>query len=192
MDQLLYRNFIAGLPALRKRILRLSSHGARLSALTQHPQAQAALAGLLALGFAWVAHERSTRAGRKDWLRSHLPSSALIDSALAAQGFQHIRDPAILDKVWRNLPVTVTSEPEAWHHTDQTAFVFYVPDTSPDLYSPRLYVASGVRTLTRSWEPLGLGWEGLDRALGLPRPTVPTPAQKPSKPAHGDPRQLHY
>jgi hypothetical protein len=187
MDFLLRSRFLARLPALHPRIRAVS---ARASQRLHTPRGQAALAGVLAVGFAWVAHERSERAGRRDWLATHVPSGTLLDAALMPR--IRMTDPAWLDRAWRNLPTTLATGPEVWRHTELDALVFYLPDAESGLYVPRIYVAAGTQRLTRAWEPLGTGWEGLDRAVQIgnqkEKPQILRPPPSPRR----DPRQLNY
>lgn len=178
----------AGLSALHARIRRLP---ARLRIAT--PSSQAVLAGALACGFAWVANERSTRAGREAWLQSHLPSTALLDGVMAARGLQLLNDPALVDRWWRNLPVTVAAGPEGWRHAVSAVVVFYLPDGDTGLFVPRIYAGAGLKRIERSWEPLGLGWDALDRYLRRqPVTALPFSVANATFSSSRDPRQLKY
>jgi hypothetical protein len=169
--------------ALRKRVSRLSA------GFSWRP----VLSALLAIGLAWVAHERSSTAGRRHWLLSQLPPEKLVQEVLKARGFSRVQDPHQIDRAWRNLPSTVVSEPEVWWHSSGKAAVFYVPDSENSFYLPLLFLNASTVALDRNWVPLGLGWEGLARLIEKPMsPQSAPPARLRATLRVTDPRQLHY
>lgn len=166
------------------------------------PQIRRAASGasalILGLSLAWFAHQASTHSGVRSWHRENHPSHELWESVLKSRNWKWIEDPTLAHRWLRTLPSIGNPETgETWFSSYPLAVI--VSGTGAENL-PRVYLPEnaplkpGVTAVP--WEPIGLGWPGLDltlrRIAALPRkPSLSVGIQKKTK-SPSDPKLLIY
>ena len=160
---------------------------------------------LIAAGslLALQAYRWSREESLRTWLKEHAPSALVSSHALALFGFRALTDPEQVTRAIRWLPTQMDTTAEFWTAPGLSLIVYFAPGSSGGLEPLVLRadspagVAGGVSLNNgpKDWQPLGIGWTGLENALekahSRPPPPLASRARKPPRPT-GDPREFTY
>ena len=117
---------------------------------------------LAAAALAFWAQNLARVSAIRDWERTHGPGEKVWNSALGARGFAPVRDPRLLQKDSRKLPMRLDSEGSIWISPDSEWITIF---SNPDQTLPIAIYCWDCAHPPSDWESLGDGWEAFDSAL---------------------------
>ncbi|MEK6705574.1 MAG: hypothetical protein AABZ06_07280 [Bdellovibrionota bacterium] len=128
-------------------------------------KAKGAFLVLIAICLAAVANRIARNEAFRELEKNHFPSPLIWDYALTARGFHKVTE-NLMQRVYRSLPLTISSEGTVWSSKDLQWFAVY--DRNINQQNPvTIYCRScknhskEIQTLVY-WEPHGSGWAALE------------------------------
>ena len=117
---------------------------------------------LAAIFLASWAHSSSQAEAVLNWERTHVPSEKLVQVALQSRGLRRMEEGKVLNKVLRELPVSLDEKSAIWMTSDSNWVAYYL---DPDQATQAQVFCLECSTPPSPWQPVGLGWQGLEAAL---------------------------
>jgi hypothetical protein len=176
------------------------------------PKSSALLAGRSALssrlvrGVTWLsasillglwAHGASMSDSIRTWKLEHPPSERVWNASLRTLSFVPVRDPLLVQKALRALPLNLDSRGSAWNTQDGNWVAVLRDSGAPPLLFARNQDRSRRKLpIPAAWQNAGLGWDGFESALKRIE-SIPFPQGAPVLPARRkmrtrDPRAIVY
>lgn len=146
------------------------------------------LAGILALGALSLSRDHAQR----EWEERSFPPAPLLDRWLGSEGYSLLKDPALIQRWIRFLPIRAESRFAIWRDETGGSFLIWIPGSG----EPRVYLSRNLkdRRIPTRWSPLGAGWSSLSELSAiLQAKAAQTPTAPPKRAREGaDPRAFHY
>jgi|GEM_PF-2247798 len=111
-----------------------------------------------------LAYQLSSEDGLEGWLKLHAPSGEVWDAMAGARKFYRVTDPKLLQKLYRSIPSSAESNGMVWRTPEGSKIAVFLAaregNTEGDL--PFRIYAADFEQQNAKWEPLGMGWPGLE------------------------------
>jgi hypothetical protein len=149
------------------------------------------LTGALALAFAILAHQASSRAAIESWIDAHTPSSVLIQAVAETKGFHPISDNKVLGALLKSFPISEAEAHTLWMDRSLQC-VAWQTEAQGD---PMIFCRGLELATERHWVSLGTGWPAVNRLISglekLPSVKLARVSAKAPK-SEGDPREIRF
>ncbi len=145
---------------------------------------------VVSIGVGILANSISQSEAVRSWLKTHLPSSQLIEFVAKHHGFQPCREPHSLQKAMRLIPTRLDDEGNFWLSDDRNWIaVFGEPQST---FQAHLYCFQ-CSVFPKRWELLGTGWEAFESLIQiLSKKRHSIRVQPKMRTSYRDPRAIQY
>ena len=155
---------------------------------------------LLSLVLGTEAYHHSQTEGALNWLRAHPPSEQVLEYSLGRFGFQSVKDVEKIQKVMRFAPATLDDVGSFWISPSKQWVAYYF---SREQESQVTFYCKECGAPPHDWQPLGIGWEALEKLfIEISKDAIHTKGSPPKaaeaaeparkKEVHRDPREIIY
>jgi hypothetical protein len=147
------------------------------------------------------SHRSSQNEAIQKWEKTFTPSRSAIEALMKGLGLKKLEEANDMQRAIRKIPARLDQEGSIWYAQNaqsaqnaQWAVFFFGSD---DVIQMQAYCSS-CDQYPEQWQPLGMGWRGLEALIQLLKqkkttpPVVQSMAQPKKKPVFRDPLELRY